>query len=357
MEKKVKNILLRLNLEGYGIVNYDSNDQKYILNEGKEYNKDFRNNSSYAKKTFYNDENGKQKTKIKISKNCLKQSIFKKDIPFQCPNIVHDDILLYSFIGSPASMLRGFLFAKEEAFKRKEAFSITDAEQSCNAISNLETFTRSGQKNTDEDVKDNSFFKKETVGDIKYSAHGNIDLEQLQFVSTDPIFDRLTFNPDKFNLFSKFMKQRMESFKSELGYYKMKTSVVEIPEYGFKFSNEDMLHMVKYLFNMMMELTINRNGGYAVTSELQYKLVYNPLEDTRADENGWVSVKTQKDIDKLDFSIEDFYVVVDEEESKKMRSAILDNYQVAKKKTADKKESKKPKKKDKEEVAEAEATV
>lgn len=31
--KKVKNILLRLNLEGNGIVNYDSNDQKWIYKD------------------------------------------------------------------------------------------------------------------------------------------------------------------------------------------------------------------------------------------------------------------------------------------------------------------------------------
>ena len=70
-------------------------------------------------------------------------------------------------------------------------------------------------------------------------AEGVLDLEQLQFVSTDIIFDRNAFNADEFDLFSKFLRTRMSDFKSELGFYGMKNSVNQIPEYGFKFSNEN----------------------------------------------------------------------------------------------------------------------
>ena len=367
--KKVKNILLRIKLAGYGIVNYDSNDQKWALDGTKiKQVEKMLNNISYAKKNLYENTDGKTEYKIKISSDCLKHSIFEKEIPFQSPNIVHEQAVLYSFIGSPAYILRGGFneFGRgNAAFKRKAPFNIHDAEQITNSeglksISVIETFSKSGRKRTDntiDDKADNTFHKRETVGDISYSTEGNIDLEQLQFVSTDIIFDRLAFSPDSFKLFSSFLKTRMENFNSELGYYGMKNSNVLIPEYGFKFSNENIVFLVKHLFKSILDLNIRRKSASAATHEFEYKLVYTPSVDTKYKEDGWVSVKDLSDIEKINFEAEDFFVEYDEAKSKELRETVEMNSKKQDQSSSDRKqeikdavEKKKAKKKNPEEV-------
>ncbi len=335
--KKVKNILLRLKIKGNGIVNYDGGDQKWIFGKTElNHMKTIHNNVTYGKRNFYRDVDGETVYKIKISSDCLKHAIFEKEIPFQSPNVSHDESVLYSFIGSPAYILRGgfFEFGKGgTAFKRKSPFLLNDAEQVLNSeglepISQLETFSRSGKKRTDntiDDKADNTFFKKETVGQIEYFTEGNVDLEQLQFVSTDIIFDRLAFSDDKFNLFSRFLKTRMEDFNSELGYYRMKNSINAIPERGFKFSDENILFLVKHLFTSILDMNIRRKSSSAMTSEFEYKLVYTPSEDTKYDEKGWVSVKDISDIDKINFKPENFYVQHKDEEALQLRKDIEEN--------------------------------
>ena len=348
--KKVKNILLRLKIKGNGIVNYDGGDQKWIFGKTElNHMKTIHNNVTYGKRNFYRNTDGETVYKIKISSDCLKHSIFEKEIPFQSPNISHDENVLYSFMGSPAYILRGgfFEFGKGgAAFKRKSPFLLNDAEQIMSSqglepISQLETFAKSGKKRTDntvDDKADNTFFKKETVGEIEYLTEGNIDLEQLQFVSTDIIFDRLAFSDDKFNLFSRFLKTRMEDFHSELGYYRMANSVNAIPERGFKFSDENILFLVKHLFKSILDMNIRRKNSSAVTSELEYKLVYTPSEDTKYDEKGWVSVKGISDLDKINFKTENFYILHKEEDALQLRKDIEENSKKQDAKSSEKKQ-------------------
>lgn len=336
--KKVRNILLRLKLKGHGIVNYDGGDQKWVFgNTELNHMKTIHNNVTYAKRNFYKNADGETTYKIKISSDCLKHSIFEKEIPFQSPNISHDETVLYSFIGSPACILRGYFheFGKGNgaAFKRKSPFQLNDAEQILNSegltsMSQLETFSKSGRKRTDntiDDKADNTFFKKETVGDIEYLTQGNIDLEQLQFISTDIIFDRLAFSDDKFKLFSRFLKTRMVKFNSELGYFRMKNSINAMPERGFIFSDDDILFLVKHLFKSILDLNIRRKSASAITDGFEYKLVYTPSEDTMYDEKGWVSVKNISDIDNMNFEPENFYVQHNEEEALQLRKDIEEN--------------------------------
>lgn len=358
--KTVKNILIRLNLKGYGIVNYDSGEQKWTINDlGINRLKTMHNNVNYAKKNFYKNSEGDTDYKIKISSDCLKHSIFEKEIPFQSPNICHEKAIMYSFIGSPAYILRGgFLeFGKGTfSFKRKSPFQLNDAEQTCGAISVIELFSKSGKKRTDntiDDKADNTLFKKETVGAIEYMTEGFIDLEQLQFISTDILFDRMAFNPDDFELFSKFLKTRLANFDSKLGWYSMKNSVNEIPEYGFKFTQENIVSLVKHLFQCISEFRIKRKSGAAYIGEFEYKFVFDPIEDKKYDEKGWVSVKSQSDIDNLNFEVEDFYIEREEKASKELRQTIINNEENQDKKSADKKqkdkddaEDRKKKKKD-----------
>jgi hypothetical protein len=326
----IKSILLKLDLQGEGIVNYDSGEQKWIFNKKDSLRHMFHNheNVSYAKKNFYTDENGVWSYKIKISSDCIKHNIFNDDLIAQSPAIVHHDHILYPYIGSTLSLIRGYLFAeKTGSFKKTGSLQLCDAEQTNNAVSKLEFFCKSGGKTTNEgdtDKSDNTIFNKETIGEITYSSKGFIDLKELQFVSCDQIFDRYSFNPDKFDIYKKCLSKCLPNFNSELGYYKFKTSFVDIPEYGILLSSENVLYLVKETLKRILKLNIRNKNAYAKLNSLKIKLVQNVFVDTMESEDNWLEIKTLEDIDNLNFEPELFYILENEEDANAKRSEIED---------------------------------
>jgi hypothetical protein len=346
--QKVKNILFKMKIKGNGIVNYDSSEQKWMINRTSlSHMRTRHDNISFAKKRFYGTPE-ETTYKIVISSDCLRHDIFRTDAQFHSPNVMNQENLLTAFIASPASLLRGYMFAgKDVTYKRKSPFIITAAEQTNNAISYIETFASSAAKNSDKDkeIADNTFYKKEVIGEIEYEATGFIDLMNLQFVSCDQVFDRYSFNPDLFNVYKQFMQSRMPSFDAELGYYQIDGSIVEIPEYGFKISNDNVNELVRSLFERMVTMSIRRKDAYAQTSELQYKLVYDVIEDTIDSEDGWVSIKSESDINLIAIDVEDFYVPADAEKAIQQREALNNEYERLKEKVREEKKEKKEKSK------------
>lgn len=321
----IKNLLLKMELEGYGLVNMDSSDQKYIIDAFNIENlmghkKD--NNVLYAKKFFYkNETSDKINYNLKISRDVMLKNAFERDMISQTPNIVHHDAIFYSFIASPIALIRGYTFMDENITK-SGAITLCDAEQISESISTIEVCSRSGKKNKDIDTTDNTFFYKENVGKIKYETNGCIDLMKLQFLACDEVFGRYTFNPDKFNIFKDFLSKKMPNFKSELGYYQLISSSVNIGEYGVLLSNENILFLVKEALKRLLGINIMRKGSYAKVNSLKIKLVENPIEDTLNDEYGWIKLSTEKEINELDFNSEIFYELVDENEEKLKRRII-----------------------------------
>ena len=346
MNKKVKNVLFKLDLNGKGIVNFDSNEQKFIFSKSKLHNMKTRyDNVNYAKKNFYRDIDGELIYKIKISSNKLRKEIFDKDVSAHSSNITHHPYLLNSYIASPALILRGYLehVKGKYSIKRKSPITISDAEQTNDSVSYLELHTKSGEKNTNPDETDNTLFKKESIGDITYSSIGNIDLMKLQFISCDQVFDRFAFNPDDFEIYKNFLKLSLPSFDSELGYYQISSSVIELSEYGVKLNNLSVVELVKGALQRMLEINIKKANAFAQTSNLQYKLVYDVIEDNFDNDDGWVTVKSLDDINNLTFEVEDFYVQEDTQKAIEKREFIeaellkvRESKKLAKKEIADK---------------------
>lgn len=330
---KIKNVIFEFELEGVGVVNYDSNDQKFIWNrESKNGNKNnlvsIHNNVNYSKKHIYRNENGELDYKIKISSDCLRNSIFRNDAISTNPSISHHPFLLNSFIGSVQGLIRGYMFAgKNETLKRKSPLTITPAIQTNNSVSHLEIGVRSGEKivNSDSDKGDTTLRNVETVGEMTYSGKGNINLQNLQFMSCDTVFDRYEFNSDNIDILNKVLENTLPNFDSELGYYKLKSSSVNISEYGLKLNNENVLFLVKEVLKRISDISIMRNTSYANISKLRIKLVNSPLIDTYENQNGWIDINNVSDIDSLDFDVEDFYVYVEEEEALTERKEIIEN--------------------------------
>lgn len=345
--KNVKNIQFRMKLKGQGTVNFDSTDQKFMMNRVKGHAYNRNDNVSYAKKKFFEDEDGNLTYKLSISSGCITHDIFKDEVPYQSNNVINSKPLLVSYLANPSSILRGYMFASRvgDNLKRKSAVTLVDAIQSNNSVSYIDTFSKSGKKNEDTEETDNTFFKKETIGEVEYESHGFIDLMQLQFMSCDQIFDRYGLNPDNFELYKKFLKSKMPSFDGELGYYTIATNTIRIPEYGFMFSNEDILTLVKVFFMNLLKTKITRKDGYAEVESLEYKLIQDVIDDSKSEE-GWIEIKNSSDINAIDFTAEKFYVEEDGTEAEELRKAILEDMEakkVQKKAKKAEKESKKAK--------------
>lgn len=339
-----------MEIKGVGIVNYDGHEQSQIIKDTSlDYLKHRHKNVSYAKKRFYGTLED-TKFKLVISSECLKHEIFRKDVPNHTPNVISNKTILTSLIASPALLTRGYmLVGGETCYKRTSPLSITYAEQTNDSISHLENFSSSASKNTDKtkETPDSTFYKKEVVGDITYKSIGFIDLMKLQFVSCDQIFDGSSFNPDFFEKYKEFLQKRIPSFNSELGYYQIKDSMIEIGEYGYLLTNDILIFLVKYLFKGMISMNIQKKNAFAKTTNLQYKLVYDVIEDTMESEDGWITIKNENDIENVSFDSEYFYVPVDAEKEKEKRVLFELAYQKRKEEKVTEREEKKEKKKNK----------
>ena len=317
----IKSIKFEIEMEGQGIVNYDSNDQKYVPTKDRKYSR--HNNEMFSKKNFYRNEEGEVFGKVKISSDCIKKSIFNDQADI--PNISHNKNILNSYISHPNRILRGYLLTdRKETIKRKGALNITDAEQICDARVYMETFSKHQAKTsykehneeTGEDKSDNTFYKKETVGDIKYKASGNIDLSILQFVPCDQILDRYSFNPDTFETYKKFLSRYFPNENSlELKKYIYKSNPF-IPELGLKLSDESVIKMVKKFLKNLFATEITRSSSFAKVSKLRIQLIEDPITDNIEGRN-YIEINSKEDIDNLEFQIEEFYREASEEEIEK----------------------------------------
>jgi hypothetical protein len=233
---------------------------------------------------------------------------------------------------------------KTNTLKRKSPLTITSATQINNTESYMEFFSRSGMKKVGDDsgTKDTTIFNKETIGDITYEAKGFINIQSLQFLSADPIFDRFSFNSDEFETLKTFLNGNLPNFNSELGYYSLKTSAIDVAEFGIKFNQENIVFLIKETLKRILSLNILRSGSYAKTNGLSIELVYDPIDSST---NKTIVINSIDDIDNLNFEVEDFYVLTDESEAKKQRAIIEEALKLeAKQKQEAKKEGKKPKK-------------
>lgn len=363
MKKSAKSILLRVELKGKGPVNMDSSEQKFRYMPKKDGDGPIHplwpgknNNVNFHKKNFYKDGE-----KIKISENCIRYHMYRNSYVALNPTIMHHPGILCSMIASPELIGRGFAFV-DSNMKRKSSYGISDAEQISNTISHLEFMSRSGYKQpaNDPEKSDTTIFNKETFGEITYKANGFIDLDQLQFLSCDELYDRFGLNPDFFPLFKDVLKTRMPSFNSELKYYSLKyenstspyDSLNKIPEYGVLFNEKDIKHITKDILKRVFNLYIGKTSGYAATSKLEIKFVNNGLKDlVNDDNNGWQNIESVEEIEKLDFTPHIFYNEVDVKEYETLRDELKKSIDEASKKNkenkAQKAENKKGKKSNK----------
>ena len=334
--KKVKSVEIRFKMEGHGIVNYDSSKQRHMYNGTPMYDKmksgktNTDENIIYAQKEFFTNENGELDYNIIISSNCLGHSIFQNYLPFHTGNSKQTPLLIAIEIASPRSLLSGYLYtnkkdSKNDTLKRKSPLSISPAREVSDSVSHIQTFSNSGEKGS------NSFYFKETMGDTKYVGKIIIDIQELQFLSLDQIYDRFGLNPDHFQTYKEVLQKRMPTFKSEPGYYKLITNDCDMPVFGIKFSDDDIVFLVKFFLKELVKTEIKKKGEYAAITKVEYSLQTSVFDKIRGINQNWIDITSENQIEDISFSPEEFYVEQDRIVASKIRAKIveLDNEEKA----------------------------
>jgi hypothetical protein len=353
MKKVVKSILFEMDIEGFGIVNFDGNAQKSIPGFGS-----MHKNVKYAKRNFYTDPiSGKTIGKIKISSNSLRNGIFRNSMVTHSPSVATHNTLFNSFISTPYAILAGYLLIDGKvAYKKKSPLCICDAEETNGVIAIKETFSRSGEKKEDDEKKvdvdntkkddvvdsgsDTTYYLKDTVGKIEYSTKGSIDIHGLEFTSCDKMFDRYSFDSDMYGLIKGFLNANLGGFDGDLGYYKLKKSVYDIPERGFQFSDENKRFLLRSLLNDILLYETRKSGAYAKTKSLRLKCANPAVDDS---DWGWVELKNRMDVDNFIDSIDfhEFYEATNIEEAAVLRKEMIIEATKARKEVAASKKAKK----------------
>jgi hypothetical protein len=106
------------------------------------------------------------------------------------------------------------------------------------------------------------------------------------------------------------------------------------------FDNDDILTLVKVFFVNLLKLNITRKDGYAVVDKIEYKLIYDVIDDAKS-EDGWVEIKNSSDINAIDFTAEKFYAEEDGSEAEALRQSIIDDVESKKAEKKAKKASEK----------------
>ena len=300
---KVKSILIRGTIEGQGIVNFDSNDQKWLWNRQKSVEKCHHNNVNFGKGRYYEEEiecDGivpLKKVAI-ISPDCIRHTMYEDNMFIHLPNIMHDDALLLRAVASPAFLERGYLFARDRKtiWKRKSPFVLSYAKATDSSVSALETCSNSQPKSCvekTEDVSETSFFKREVRGEMKYEFSGGIDVGELGFISVSEIHDRLSFDSDYVSSYSELLSQRLGTEVPESGFYQKEGDLYEVPEQGILLESAQIKYLTEDILQRLARFNLTRTvNGTARVTKLETKIVRDPLVDLYDSPEGWVKIFT-----------------------------------------------------------------
>lgn len=331
---KINFIRITTKAEGHGIVQTDGNQQKNILAKtdmfdgfGADRNNFLKNNnfSSISKKNYTRGDSkiitkdGEEiemetfNYKIKITPDCIKHYMFD-DVQSMNSEIycVGNNNISAMILAQPSNILRGHTITKpgENGYSREGADSLLGFEESevSKAKPIIETFS-----NGNGVVRNNanSFFYKESVGDISYEMkYGCIDLEKLQFYSFDE-YVKPNYEKEIVPYFLEELKKNYKNSDFKYGKYVKQSSVLQKYQCfdGILLDDECIMTIVKDCLKRLLKLEIRKKNGFFKVTSLSIQLC-----DGIGTNNEWLSISSEEDIDNLSFETEKYYRLLSDEE-------------------------------------------
>jgi len=344
----VKSIRFSGEITSSGIVNFEGTNAPWAIKtalKDRYGGEKWHNNVKFAKhaiKKVGKTEDGKPiyDVCLKISKDCIRQGIFKEDQPIHNPGIVYSDTIFNKSLASSAGLLRAY-FYPEKRIKRKSCIYISEAVQNSNNVSTIDVGTMNAPKKTKEEKDDDSgltlHYKETIAGLTTYEFEGAIDLSELQFISISETYDRKAIDTDYIDFYISEL-EKVVGGKIEKGYFIKNTATNGLPEKGILLNSEQVKKLVKDFFERLFDFEIIRGAsGRAWLSDLKVMFKENGVDNGEYQNMGNVD----EVIGKID-DIHVFYDTFNEVEAIKLYEAM----DIGKKKNSDVKKSKKVKKED-----------
>ncbi len=282
--KTLKGISFRATFSGTGCVNFDSDEQVNELYgmkllKGKTYN-----NVKFAKKIYRKNGDGSWNFKYKVSSEKLRHEMFKLEMPYDSQNKRGDDFTYYRAIATPALVSRGYMSTEDVTLKKKSPLGIEDAIEvgEFRDVISFDFHSRSGAKKVkeeDDEKSDTSIYKTENVGKNKYVSEGFIDMQELQFLSADPSYDRMGIDVDggvNETTYLNALNRNFPSKEKKFGYYYIKNAITEDEwaEYGILLTNDDVDFLVKYLLKKILNIHAYGAGATFNIEKLEISFDY-----------------------------------------------------------------------------------
>ena len=284
----------------------------------------------------------------------MRNAIFANDANVTNPRICIASPILAYYISSIQGLLRGYTALEYGNFSitKKSALTCPCAIQTNNSLSYVELQSNSAPKENGEDKGSTSLYFTEKVGDITYMTKGFISLQELQFLSCDPFFGRIMFNPQWLEgekpLIDKMFLQHYGTTPYKKGYFSSSTATLtkHLGEQGLLFNEDFVIFLVKEQIKRILNVNINRAEGYAVAKSLKIKFVENGFNPFN--EEGWIEVNLENYEQIIDEAFSEkgmfqYYEEVKEEDVSMLKTEIDNLYKEKAQEKENKKKSKKSK--------------
>lgn len=345
--ENVNAIAVKITLEGSGIVNFGTSDDKYFLNKrcGFHYNND---NNKIGKFNIYKNpkynggENGEPECIAipKISADCLRHNAFVNDDDYvtNVNNMKLSSIEEALYLSSPSAIERGFLFAVRNgnSLRNKSAVTVTDAELTNNTLTFNEFHSNSSSK---VEGNDTAIYSADTLGNTKWEATLVIDLKKCSVLIADDFGGRRAIGEELIEngSLADAFKMRYGRVPYTIEYVQNKNASWQNMscEKALVFDNEFINFIIKDIIKRFASISIRTNIAYAETTSIKVKPICG-IGDLVCDDNGYVEM-SKDEIDEMVITPKEFYSFVDAETVANVR----DRYAEA---LTEKKGEKKPKK-------------
>lgn len=273
----IKSVDFKITAYGYGVVNW--NGPTTLQTEGRIIdNHTLPKLRGYSNLTGQESEKGYKRKKdpsdinfsetpLYISQNCIRHHLFR-DQAFDLHYA--KDKNLTEVLASITGLIRGYVVPSSQC-KRTSPLLLEDFIDTL-GNGNFEQFGQAGERDS------TSFFSKTTFGDTEYTAYGSISIEQLEFISLDPKFDRASMKIKEGE--GEKIAQTVQDFIKSLDpsrepkavfhtNYVRNGTIFEEGENGILLDNTAIDILVTETLRMITELSIKQAKGYMYVDNIE----------------------------------------------------------------------------------------
>lgn len=305
----IKSVDFAIKAEGFGVVNWNGSASLYSHQAEKYVDNHLlpklRGIDMLRVKGFGDIDD---KAKLYISQNCVKNEIFRSfTYGLKEVSLANVDEVLQSLVG----LVRGYVIAEgTTSLKRKSPLFLEDFVAEEGTKLNYEQFSQSAARN------ETSIFSKHTVGEVKYTAFGSINIEDLQFLPLEDSLGRSCYREVITEDEGYSLAESITSYLRSLDFEGAKSpkavfannyvrinAVSKAGEAGILLNDDAISLLVEEVLSLLRDLYISRSRAYVEVKD--FIVDYNDGKPMR--------IKTQ--LDSIDSEKSTNYAVYYESQS------------------------------------------